>query len=93
MLDDLMSLDIDPISPLKMKYINELRERAKDLLASYPYAEHVVCDVNLLRFVRGHEVKVQNVVQYSSIWMRHMRRLRKCSVGERRIRLKNTLKK
>lgn len=55
-LDDLMSFDLNPISPLKMKYINELRERAKDLLNSYSYAEHVICDINLLRFVRGHEV-------------------------------------
>ena len=54
-IDDLMSLDINPISPLKMKYINELRDRAKDLLDAYPYPEHVTCDVNLLRFVRGHE--------------------------------------
>lgn len=51
-----MSLDINPISPLKMKYINELRDRAKELLDAYPYPEHVTCDINLLRFVRGHEV-------------------------------------
>ena len=52
-----MSTDINPISPLKMKYINELRERSKDLLDAYPYSEHVVCDINLLRFVRGHIVR------------------------------------
>ena len=55
-IDDLMSLDINPISPLKMKYINELKDRAKELLDAYPYPEHVTCDINLLRFVRGHEV-------------------------------------
>jgi hypothetical protein len=55
--DDLMSLDINPMSPLKMKYINELREKAKDLLSSYNYPEYIVNDINLLRFLRGHMVR------------------------------------
>ena len=49
-----MSLDIKPMSPLKMKYINMLRERAKDLLSAYNYPDYIVSDVNLLRFVRGY---------------------------------------
>lgn len=51
-----MSLDVNPISPLKMKYINELRERSKDLLSAYPYADHITSDIELLRFARGHMV-------------------------------------
>ena len=56
LLDDLMSVDINPISPLKMKYINELRSRVKDLLDSYEYSPEIISDVEILRFVRGHMV-------------------------------------
>lgn len=52
--DDLMSLTIKPMSELKMKYINMLRERSKDLLSACEYPDYIVSDVNLLRFVRGH---------------------------------------
>ena len=51
-----MSLDINPISPLKMKYINELRSRVKDLLDSYEYSPEIISDLEMLRFVRGHMV-------------------------------------
>lgn len=56
LLDDLMSVDINPISPLKMKYINELRDLVKDLLDSYEYSPEIVSDIEMLRFVRGHMV-------------------------------------
>lgn len=56
LLDDLMSVDINPISPLKMKYINELRSLVKDLLDSYEYSPEIISDIEILRFVRGHMV-------------------------------------
>lgn len=73
-----MSLDINPISPLKMKYINELRDRAKDLLNAYSYPEHVTCDINLLRFVRGHEVRIGVYMLFSLTWMKPMMLFRRC---------------
>lgn len=57
-----MSLTVKPMSELKMKYINMLRERSKDLLSAYDYPDYIVSDVNLLRFVRGHMVMVGGVV-------------------------------
>ena len=56
-LEELMSLKINPIGPLRMKYIKDLRERCDDLLSSYPYPEHITCDIELLRFLRGHMVR------------------------------------
>ena len=70
LLDDLMSLDIKPMSPLKLKYINMLRERAKDLLSAYNYPEYIVNDINLLRFVRGHMVSAHAKLHSSMIWTR-----------------------
>ena len=52
-----MSLNINPMGSLRMKYINELRERCNDLLSAYPYPDYITCDVELLRFVRGHMVR------------------------------------
>lgn len=57
-----MSLTVKPMSELKMKYINMLRERSKDLLSAYDYPDYIVSDVNLLRFVRGHMVMAGGVV-------------------------------
>lgn len=51
-----MSFDVNPISPQKMEYINELRKRSKDLLDSYNYPDYITCDIELLRFVRGFMV-------------------------------------
>ena len=51
-----MSFDVNPISPQKMEYINELRKRSKDLLDSYSYPDYITCDIELLRFVRGFMV-------------------------------------
>lgn len=62
-----MSLDINPMSPLKMKYINMLRERAKDLLSAYNYPDYIVNDINLLRFVRGHMVGSARSIHHSTI--------------------------
>ena len=65
-----MSLDIKPMSPLKLKYINMLRERAKDLLDAYNYPDYIVNDINLLRFVRGHMVWAHSDIHSSTIWTR-----------------------
>ena len=54
--DELMSFDVNPISPQKMVYINELRNRCKDLLDSYDYPDYITCNIELLRFVRGFMV-------------------------------------
>jgi len=59
-LEELMSLKINPIGSLRMKYINDLRERCNDLLSSYPYPDHITCDIELLRFLRGHMVRKLN---------------------------------
>lgn len=84
-LDDLMSLTIKPMSELKMKYINMLRERSKDLLSACEYPDYIVSDVNLLRFVRGHMVRTACVVNNPSmIWTKPTMPSVRCSFGERK---------
>lgn len=59
-----MSLKIDPIGDLRMKYINDLRSKCQDLLSAYPYPEYITCDIELLRFLRGYMVSDLNRVLY-----------------------------
>ena len=74
-----MSLEIKPISPLKMKYINMLRERSKDLLSAYNYPDYIISDVELLRFVRGHMVGYSlGCIMCSLIWMNPMKPSLRC---------------
>ena len=74
-----MSLEINPISPLKMKYINMLRERSKDLLSAYSYPDYITSDVELLRFVRGHMVRYSfGCLRCSLIWMNPMKPSVRC---------------
>ncbi len=74
-----MSLEIKPISPLKMKYINMLRERSKDLLSAYNYPDYITSDVELLRFVRGHMVGHSfRCIMYSLTWMNPMNHSVRC---------------
>ena len=52
--EDLQSLDCNPMSELKQKYINEMREKVAADIAKDTYPEYITCDIELLRFLRGY---------------------------------------
>ena len=78
-VEELMSLKIDPIGSLRMKYINELRERCNDLFSAYQYPEYITCDIELLRFLRGYMVIIfLNILISSLIWKKQLKLFVRC---------------
>ena len=74
-----MSLKIDPIGSLRMKYINELTERCNDLFSAYQYPEYITCDIELLRFLRGYMVIIfLNILISSLIWKKQLKLFVRC---------------
>ena len=98
LVEDLQSLDCNPMSELKQKYINEMREKVAADIAKDTYPEYITCDIELLRFLRGYLVSCASATPYppfapSGTWTRPSRNTAPCSSGEPTITSMLTLRK